>query len=300
MRAVQLRLVAVLLAAWAASAAAEPLARDTLPEPLAPWVDWVLRGHEEKACPVLEGPGDRHVCVWPSQLDLELGQRQGAFTQRWLVHTEASVPLPGDGRRWPQQVSANGVPVPVVAQDGRASVRLAPGQHTLRGVFLWDALPELLQVPPETGIVQLRLFGEVVPFPKRDAKGRLWLQKRAEGDAAGGAQRLEVKVHRRLVDEVPLRLETRLELNVAGRSREVVLGRALPDGFVPLSLSSPLPARLDADAPATTDWQSFQVDLGTLTAGPHILTIGAYNNKKTYPDEIITVLIDNVSLVVTN
>jgi hypothetical protein len=247
MRTGYTQLLAVLVASFATAATAEPLARDAVPEPLAPWVDWVLRGHEEKACPVLEGAGNRHVCVWPSQLDLEFGQRQGAFTQRWLLHSEASVPLPGDGRRWPQKVSANGVPVPVVAQGGRPSVRLAPGQHTLRGTFLWDALPELLQVPPETGIVQLRLFGEVVPFPKRDAKGRLWLQKRADGDAAGGEQRLEVKVHRRLADDVPLRLETRLELNVAGRSREVVLGRALPDGFVPLSLSSPLPARLDPD-----------------------------------------------------
>lgn len=44
----------------------------------------------------------------------------------------------------------------------------------------------------------------------------------------------------------------------------------------------------------TTGWQLFQVNLGTLAAGTHTLTIGGYNNKKTFPDEITDVLIDDV------
>ena len=48
----------------------------------------------------------------------------------------------------------------------------------------------------------------------------------------------------------------------------------------------------------TTSWQTFQVDLGTLSSGLHTLTIGAYNNKKTYPDEVTTLFIDDVSVVV--
>jgi len=228
-------------------AGAEPLAREDVPAPLAPWVDWVLRGHEDERCPFLHGAGERRACIWPARLELDLAEREGSFSQEWLVHREAHVPLPGAAKRWPQEVRAGGKPVPVVSVGGRPSARLPAGRHTLTGVFRWDALPELLQIPPETGIVRLRLRGREVPFANRDAKGRLWLQKRAGHDGDRAAQRLEVTAHRRVVDEIPLRLETRVRLVVAGRSREAVLGRALPDGLVPLSLASPLPARLDPD-----------------------------------------------------
>ena len=53
--------------------------------------------------------------------------------------------------------------------------------------------------------------------------------------------------HRRVADGIPLELETRVELRVAGRSREVLLGPALPEHFVPMSLDAALPARLEAD-----------------------------------------------------
>jgi len=59
--------------------------------------------------------------------------------------------------------------------------------------------------------------------------------------------RLDVVVHRRVIDDIPLQLVTRVELKVAGPGREMLLGRALPDGFVPLSLASPLPSRLEPD-----------------------------------------------------
>jgi hypothetical protein len=59
--------------------------------------------------------------------------------------------------------------------------------------------------------------------------------------------RLEITVLRHLVDEVPLVLTTRIDLAVSGESREELLGRALPDRFVPVSISGPLPARIEAD-----------------------------------------------------
>ncbi len=46
----------------------------------------------------------------------------------------------------------------------------------------------------------------------------------------------------------------------------------------------------------TTGWQLVQLDLGVLSAGTHVLTFGAYNNQKTYPDEFAEVFIDDVML----
>ncbi|MEE9492692.1 MAG: putative Ig domain-containing protein [Gammaproteobacteria bacterium] len=48
----------------------------------------------------------------------------------------------------------------------------------------------------------------------------------------------------------------------------------------------------------TTGWQTFTVDLGNLSTGQHSFVIGAYNNKKTWSNEITTVSIDDVTLTV--
>jgi hypothetical protein len=120
--------------------------------------------------------------------------------------------------------------------------------HRVSGRFAWPALPPVLAVPPETGVLALRLAGEPVPFPRRDTQGRLWLREPDTTPRTSRAEsHLEVDVHRRVLDEIPLRLETRVTLRVAGEAREELLGRALPDGFVPLRLEGPLPARLDPD-----------------------------------------------------
>ena len=48
-------------------------------------------------------------------------------------------------------------------------------------------------------------------------------------------------------DDIPLRVVTRLDLDVAGRAREVQLGPVLLAGGTPLAVTGPLPARLEPD-----------------------------------------------------
>ena len=228
-----------------AGAMAEPLRRDQVPEPLKPWVDWALRGYEEERCPYLRAT-EKKQCVWPAQLDLELEGKGGRFAQRWQVYRESWVALPGDEKHWPHQVQVDDRPSPVIAIQGQPGVHLAAGRHAVKGEFHWDALPELLQTPVETGLLHLSLSGQVVEFPVRDAEGRLWLKQRT----AGGVQeesRMDVVVHRHVTDDVPLQLLTQIEIKVSGRNREVLLGRALPPDFIPLLLESPVPARLETN-----------------------------------------------------
>ncbi len=47
-------------------------------------------------------------------------------------------------------------------------------------------------------------------------------------------------------------------------------------------------------AAQTLGWIAVQLNLGVLSAGSHTLTIGGFNNKKTFGDEVITVRIDDV------
>jgi hypothetical protein len=49
--------------------------------------------------------------------------------------------------------------------------------------------------------------------------------------------------------------------------------------------------------PESTGWQLVTLNLGTLAAGNHTLTIGGFNNKKTYNNESTEVLIDDLLVV---
>jgi hypothetical protein len=228
-------------AAWGAA----PLARDKVPEPLKPWTDWVLRGKEDQLCPFLDGQADARHCAWPSRLQLTLDARGGRFAQEWLLERELWVPLPGEEKRWPQEVRVDGTSALLAPQGGAPSVFLKPGPHRVEGTFAWDALPDSLQIPNETGLLALSVSGRSVAYPNRDETGRVWLQKQASEEKA--ENRTDLTVHRRVLDEIPLQVTTHIELQVSGKTREEVLGKALLDGFVPMSLDSSVPARLESD-----------------------------------------------------
>jgi hypothetical protein len=222
-----------------------PLDPKSVPEPLKPWTAWALRGKEDALCPTLHGvSGGAPQCAWPARLALSLDETRGSFTQTWHVDARRWVPLPGDDKRWPLDATVDGKRTVVVSRGGAPSVELPPGDHVVRGTFAWDSLPESLQVPAETALLSLTLRGKTVEQPNRDAGGTVWLNKTLSAEEG---ERLDFVVHRRIVDEVPLLLTTRIVMNVAGRNREVVLGRALPSGFVPMALESQLPARVEPD-----------------------------------------------------
>ncbi|HVH44437.1 MAG TPA: hypothetical protein VM925_18920, partial [Labilithrix sp.] len=224
---------------------AAPIDPKTVPEPLRPWTAWALHGKAE-LCPTLHGvAGGAPQCTWPARLDLVLDEKRGSFKQTWHADARRSVPLPGDEKRWPLDVTVDDKRAVVVPRDGVPSIEIEPGDHVVKGSFLWDSLPESIQIPPQTALLELSLRGKVIAQPNRDAKGTVWLQKTL---AAEEGERLDFVVHRRIVDEVPLLLTTRIVLNVAGRNREIVLGKALPQGFAPMALESQLPARVEPDS----------------------------------------------------
>jgi hypothetical protein len=229
-----------------AGAFSAPLERKDVPKPLQPWIDWTLHGHEKKLCPFLQGNANDRPCAWPAQLDLALNAKGGTFSQRWRVFgNEEWLPLPGSQANFPQSVTVAGKPVAVILRANKPQIRLKKGTHRVAGSFKWNSLPQLLQVPPETGLVSLSALGLKVPFPVRDAQGRLWVKKRQQ--QSSGKSQMSVVVHRKVLDEIPLELETQIQLRVGGKTREELLGKALPEGFVPMSVGGPLPARIEKD-----------------------------------------------------
>jgi hypothetical protein len=232
-----------------------------VPAALEAWIPWVLEGRDLRPCPLdplaphgSEAVGDPgaqdpagRLCAWPGRLQLDLSPQGGRFTQRWVVYAESWVPLPGDAELWPQDTAGPEGPLPAVLRAGRPAVKLPPGDHTLAGRFDWQRRPDGLPLPPETGLVTLVLDGELVAAPRRERDGRLWLGDPGQERQEGEGDRLGLQVYRRIDDDLPLRLTTRLELEVAGLARLVTLGPVLLSGGIPLRVQSPIPSRLDQD-----------------------------------------------------
>ena len=239
------RVVGVLIATvWpSALALAQPV--PDVPAALAPWRNWVLYGEEFRACPVRNGtlPGQaaNHLCTWPGTLTLDVAAGGAKFDQTWTVYAESWVPLPGNAELWPTDVNTGSAGEPVVLRDGRPMMRLARGTHRVAGSFAWSMRPAAIPVPAETGIVALKLDGAAVPNPQLEA-GTLWLGLRPEAEAE--EDRIDVVVHRKLEDSLPMRLETHIALDVAGQGRELTLEGAAIAGFVAESLDADLPAQL--------------------------------------------------------
>ncbi len=243
-----LRLVATLLITSSTPHAGHSQPTPDVPPALAPWRNWVLYGEEFRSCPVRNGtpPGQsaNHVCAWPGALSVEVGAASAKFEQSWNVYADTWVPLPGNAQLWPADIMVGGSSEPVVLRDGRPMLRLTRGTHRISGAFAWSMRPASIPIPAETGLVSLRLDGAAVPNPQLEGS-TLWLGLRPEAEVE--EDRLDVVVHRRLDDSLPMRLETRVALDVAGQGREVTLEGAAIAGFVAESLGADLPAQLTPD-----------------------------------------------------
>jgi len=251
--------------------------QEAIPPDLRAWQTWVLKGEEFRRCPFLVAAGQQasqpidasaYRCVWPERLTLSVDARGGNFTQRWQVYSDSWVGLPGNLEHWPQDVRVNGAPGAVVVRGGTPSLRLVPGGYTVAGSFTWATRPESLPMPAFTALVDLSVDGQRVMQPERPG-GALWLGKRRSAEQPAA---MEVQVYRLVADSVPTYLQTRIRLNVAGDAREELLGRVLPDGFTPLSLTGDLPARFERDGRLRVQVRAGSHEVTLLARAPTVTT----------------------------
>jgi hypothetical protein len=236
----------VLLIAAAANAQRSDI---HVPSELESWRGWVLQDQEFRQCPFYfdRGAAERtdFVCSWPGQLNLSVTGGVGRFSQPWTVYAEAQwIALPGNEVAWPQNVNVGSRSTEVVLRDGAPSVWLAPGQHTISGQFGWDERPRTLAVPVQSGLIALTVDGERIERPQR-SRNAVWLGEQQAEKKVEDA--MKVEVYRLISDDIPTRLATIIKIEVAGSVREELIGPTLPDGFVPISIGSGLPVRLEPD-----------------------------------------------------
>ena len=239
--------LAFLLISFGMGLPAQAAKKVYIPKELEPWKEWVLEGLPADACPFIGGgnPGQR-ACAWSSPLELMAEEGGARFSVQWTLYDEGRIPLPGDTRYWPEAVQVNGKPAPVTLAEGSPTVFLGPGTHKVSGRVPWRELPKWLALPPATALVNLKISGQPVPFPLFSGDN-IGLGKAQNDGRQSVPESLAIKVYRKLSDEVPFTVTTRMLIDVSGPGREVLLGRALLEGMIPMGLKSPLPARLEPD-----------------------------------------------------
>lgn len=223
-----------------------------IPDTLKPWIPWVLRHHQKDFCPFRFDDPNNKSCAWPSHIAIDTSSNGGRFTLEWTMFAPDFVILPGDEKAWPLEVKVNDKAVPVVQKDGWPQLWLGKGSHKITGKFQWKSPPESIHIPEQSGILRLTVNGKLIKFVDINEDGRLWLQQekqeeQQQDDTDKAGEVFEINVQRHIIDEIPFTVETRMDIYVAGKNREITLDGALLPGFVAASISSGLPVRLDKD-----------------------------------------------------
>ena len=222
----------------------ETSGKSEVPEPLRPWIDWTLKGTPDAGTPRSFEDAEIRLPLWTSRLQLNARADGADFTFDATAFDPAWLGLPGNGRTWPTEVQLNGKPVPVVERNGRPAIHLPKGSAEVIGALLWKELPQQIALPPEIGLLALTVNGSPQDSPSWDSDGTLWLQRDASSEPVD-EDFLSIKMHSLLEDGIPLWFETRIELIVAGKSREETLGSVLPEGWQLAKIQSPIPVAID-------------------------------------------------------
>jgi len=241
-----------------------------VPELLQPWVEWVLHDKKEQLeCVPHYNDAGSYECAWPSELSVILTDQGGTFKQSWLIHHETWVPLPGSSNQWPRGVEVDGAPGIILQKNNIPGVLLQTGTHVITGAFLWPLLPENLQIPQESALVFLTVNNKKIAFPNLDSSGRLWLKSVETEEKI--ENRLKIESFRLITDSIPCQVLLYFTLDVSGSAREIVLGPLYSsEDFTPLSIKSPLPAKLEQDGKLKMQVRpgQYQISLNLRYSGP--------------------------------
>ncbi len=244
-----------------------------VPEDLRDWREWVLEGKEYRECPFFFNrsatEANEYICAWPGELRISVDAGGGRFVQQWSAYVDDTwLPLPGGELHWPHRVTVNGAAVEVISRLGTPSIRVGPGSYRVAGNFEWDERPGVLPIPGRSGLMVLSVDGQQIERPER-SRGGLFLGERQRETQSRDA--VKTSVYRMVQDSVPTRLTTTLRIDVSGGIREELFGPLLPDGFLPMSVRSELPVRLEADGNLRVQVRPGRWEISLLARAPEVL-----------------------------
>ena len=244
-------------------------AQENIPEPLKPWTAWVLEGNEHLTCPSINNANyaekSAHLCAWPGVLIIDANDSGATFEQHWQVLVESLIPLPGNNDHWPNAVTINNQAQPIIEHSGKPTIKLMPGDYTINGLFQWSSRPTSMGIPESTALTKQHINGQEVPFPKIEGS-ELWFQASTQNESE--LDTIDIDVVRRISDGPHILSETIITLGVSGKSREVILGKPMLDGFSLIGIKGNVPAFLDAEGLLHAKLKPGEWDIAMQTYAP--------------------------------
>ncbi len=217
------------------------------PPGLEGWAPWVSEDLDHLQC---AQRSSGHYCVWMSDLEIEVRGQSATLSYTVQMGKRGLAPLLDDHRLSIGEVNLihdDGQPEPqvVIWRDKRAWVELAKGLHHLRASVTWDEQINSIKIPRDVARVKLSDQAGERSWVERDQEGAVWLKDRAtRADSVNKERKTHpeatAKIFRVWRDEIPLKVETHLHLNISGKPREIVFGQLLPAGAIATDLESEL------------------------------------------------------------
>ncbi len=224
--------------------ASEMSIEEAVPKELVPWINWVMFDYNGDSCPFYYASSDSMVCEWSTPLILTVKPKGVHFSFQRRLYRKAWTVLPGGDTLWPRQVVVDGKQVPVLKKQGAPSLFLSAGTHVISGTAEWQRKPKFLRVPADIPVVAVLSNGKRLMVTP-DKESRVWFDQPAVEDEKAESERVGITVYRNVKDDIPLIMVSQMRLSVSGREREITTGQLIPEGFAVVSVSSPLPLRIE-------------------------------------------------------
>jgi hypothetical protein len=223
--------------------------KTNIPNILQEWLPWVLRDHNFIKCPVVYADGNAsEMCNWYDTLQLNLSDTNGTFKQEVLLYKDSEIILPGGLNSWPATILVNDVKLPIAtSKKGLPALNLKSGNYTISGSFYWNKLPISIEIPEHNPLIKLSVNDEIVQSLQFDNLGKLILQPAEEDN--NNVTKLEI--FRKFTDELPSKLETRIQIKASGKSRNLNLSGVSLGGKI-YKMESALPLRLQLNGDLVT------------------------------------------------
>ncbi|MBN4055438.1 hypothetical protein JYU12_01700 [bacterium AH-315-K03] len=215
------------------------------PERLSLWENWLIKEHKQQGCPWISGKKNTRQCIWPARLILNSNKHGMDFSLKLEVYGQkkSQVPLPGDQKNWPLSVSVNGQAAPMVEKNKQPYLSLSAGSYTIQGKFEWEKKPGQLRVPTAVALISLTHLGKTQTLNRRGQY--IIFSNSTSTNPKQSRDSLGIEVYRKLIDGIPVLMESQIKLSVSGKAREVTLGKVLFANSSIVALSSPIPARVE-------------------------------------------------------
>ena len=209
------------------------------PPQLRDWLEWVEQRQPEYACPFVSE--NKKQCVWYTKLVLDVSETSGRFLLDVWLDKPSEVILPGGGNAGVVEASLmKKSSLNLYQENSKPVVFLPKWENQIEGSFKWNRMPDYIEIPQGVALVELKINGSKIDLLRKSAEDRIWLKQTKAEEKENIEDKVNVQISRKLVDAVPLLLETILHLEISGRSREIFLGKVLPLGFEPYAVSSQL------------------------------------------------------------